>query len=46
MKPEYKSGKKARESFERTMEALFRVPKPTAKKPEKPAEKKPEREQR
>ena len=39
MKPEYHKGKKARVHFERTMTALFRVPKDTAKKPEKPAPK-------
>ena len=36
MKHEYKTGKKARECFEDTMKALFRVPKATPKKPEKP----------
>jgi hypothetical protein len=37
MKHIYRTGKEARESFERTMRALFRVPKAIAKKPEKPA---------
>jgi hypothetical protein len=40
MKHGYKSGKDARETFERTMAALFRVPKDSVKKPEKPAPKK------
>ena len=40
MKPEYHEGQKARENFERTMAALFRVPKDAVKKPEKPAPKK------
>jgi hypothetical protein len=42
MKPEYKTGKKARELFERTMNALFRAPKPIAKKPQMPELKKKE----
>lgn len=33
---EYNSGKVIRQQFERTMSALFRVPKATAKTPEKP----------
>jgi hypothetical protein len=32
MKHEYNTGKDAREKFERTMTALFRVPKDTGKK--------------
>jgi hypothetical protein len=36
LKPEYQSGKEAREKFERTMAALFRAPK-TVKIPAKPA---------
>jgi hypothetical protein len=40
MKMEYRKGKKIREEFERTMTALFRVPKDAVKKPEKPAPKK------
>lgn len=40
LKPEYAAGKGARDSFEHTMQALFRVPKDTAKKAEKPAPKK------
>lgn len=39
MKREYNKGPQARENFERTMTALFRVPKDTAKKPQKPARK-------
>ncbi|MGC2161220.1 MAG: hypothetical protein WA634_04870 [Silvibacterium sp.] len=38
-RPEYERGAKAREHFERTMTALFRVPKDTAKKPQKPERK-------
>jgi hypothetical protein len=44
-KTEFKCGTAARQSFERTMAALFRVPKATAKKPEKPVDKKVERQQ-
>jgi hypothetical protein len=32
MKPQYESGKTAREKFERTMTALFRAPKTAVKK--------------
>jgi hypothetical protein len=32
MKPEYREGPKAREEFERTMSALFKVPKTTKTK--------------
>ncbi len=32
MKTEYNEGHKIREEFERTMTALFRVPKPTERK--------------
>jgi hypothetical protein len=36
MKPEYQKGAGARKTFERTMTALFRAPKPAPKpKPEK-----------
>jgi len=41
MKREYHEGPKVRENFERTMKALFRVPKDTLKKPEKPERKEP-----
>jgi hypothetical protein len=40
MKSEYRKGAEARRSFERTMTALFRVPKDAVKKPEKKASKK------
>jgi len=40
MKPSYRKGQEIREEFERTMKALFRVPKDAMKKPEKPAPKK------
>lgn len=40
MKIEYRTGKPIREEFERTMTALFRVPKDAVKKPEKPSPKK------
>jgi hypothetical protein len=39
MERQYDNGRKARERFERTMTALFRVPKDTAKKPQKPERK-------
>ncbi|MFZ0629838.1 MAG: hypothetical protein WA399_08340 [Acidobacteriaceae bacterium] len=38
-KPEYASGEDAQKRFEHTMQALFRVPKDTAKKSENPAPK-------
>jgi len=34
-KPEYAEGLEARKSFEETMKALFRAPKPVSKKPRK-----------
>ena len=40
MKTMHREGKEAREEFERTMKALFRVPKDAVKKAEKPAPKK------
>jgi len=39
-KHEYHEGPEARENFEKTMAALFRVPKTAVKKTEKPAPKK------
>lgn len=39
MKPEYRSGRDARDSFEETMTALFRVPKSAVKDKPKPAPK-------
>jgi len=39
MKPEYHEGSNAKGEFERTMTALFRVPKDTVKKPQKPMRK-------
>jgi hypothetical protein len=39
-KANYRTGLKVREEFERTMAALFRVPKDAVKKPEKKAPKK------
>jgi hypothetical protein len=46
MKREYHEGHEARRRFEERMTALFRVPKSTAKKPEKPTEKTLGKEQR
>jgi hypothetical protein len=40
MKPEFHKGSEVLKEFERTMTALFRVPKDAMKKPEKPAPKK------
>jgi hypothetical protein len=40
MKHEYRAGKEARDNFERTMKALFRVRKDAAKKTEKQTPKK------
>jgi hypothetical protein len=36
MKPEYREGPEVREEFERTMEKVFRAPKPQERKQPKP----------